>query len=166
MLPKILKGRVIFCSIDMNSPEKRFGALLLFFGVCLLLLGIFLISPISSLFEYSWVSSISLFFGMILTGLGFLIYCEFYSTSSFIGRLGSIFVTVSLACFAGVLVSITYTTLVKMKTVPIVFKGAILGYQVIPVQSYPFAWLFPIFLNSGIILFGVGMFLKIYSDYL
>lgn len=150
----------------MSPSEKRSGGLLSFFGVCLLLLGILLMSPIPSLFEYSWVSYISLFFGTILLILGFLVYCDFYSTSSFIGKLGSILVTVSSVCFAGVLISITYTMLVQIKTVAIVFKGAIVGYTVTPVQTYPFAWLFPIFLEWGIILFGIGIFLKIYSDYL
>jgi hypothetical protein len=150
----------------MSPIEKSSGILLILFGVCLLLLGILLMSPISSLFQYSWISSISLFFGAILSVLGFLVYCDFYSTSSFIGRLGSIFVTVSLACFAGVLMSVTYTALVEMKTVAVVFRGVIVGYKMIPVQTYPLAWLFPIFLWSGIILFGAGMCLKIYSDYL
>ena len=166
MLPKILKGRIILLFVDMISIEKHYGIPLILFGVCLLLLGILLMSPISSLFKYSWISSISLFSGAILSALGFLIYCDFYSTSSFIGRLGSIFVTVSLVCFAGVLMSVTYTALVQMKTVPIIFRGVIIGYEVIPVQTYPFAGLFPIFLWSGLILFGVGMCLKIYSDYL
>jgi len=152
--------------VDVSSILREYcGKLLILIGVGFLLLGIMFLSPISSLFEYSWVSAVGLFLGVVLTGLGFLIELGFYSTQRLIAKLGAFLITASLPCFSSVLVVVTYSVVTDYLLIPIIFRGTIQGYKVVPKLAYPFASFSGPLIVAGICLAVTGLISRVYSEY-
>jgi len=136
-------------------------------GICFLVIGVLFKSAFFTLYKFSWVSAVGLFFGTILIGVGFLALVEFYLVNDATGKVGCILATTSLVFFSFVLVAITYSVVSGYKLLIHRFRGAIYVEgmtEFVPVLSYPFWWLvFPLLL-AGICLLVARIILRAYSE--
>jgi hypothetical protein len=147
------------------SIDRISGKLLILVGIGFLVMGTLAMSSISSEVQYPWASPVGFFVGVMLVGTGFLIQLDFYSTRSLFGKFGSALVTSALPFFAGVFVSVTYSELVGYSSKTVIFRGAILGYDLVPILAYPFSWAaFPL-LIAGVSLAVFGIGLRVLSEF-
>ncbi|MGB9671584.1 MAG: hypothetical protein ACPLZY_00380 [Candidatus Norongarragalinales archaeon] len=138
------------------------GKLLILVGIIFLAMGLLSLATISE--SYPWLCGIGFLFGVPLTCVGFLVEIEFYSDSSFLGKVSSVIVTASLVFVAGFLMVISYRVVVGSRIVPIISHGYILGWKTIPITATPYGWLaLPLFV-VGVILLVFGVALRIFSE--
>lgn len=159
--------RSMFKSLRIEIIEfikYNYGKLLLVVGLCFLVLGMLSIVTLSE--TYPVLCGIGFLFGIPMMGVGFLVELDFYSSSSLSGKFGSIFVTTSLLFFAGVLASLSFKVVVGSRTVAVIFHGEIIGWRTVLITAYPYGWLALPLLIVGVILLGVGVALKFYSEVL
>jgi hypothetical protein len=144
--------------------RDSFGKLLILVGILFLVVGLLSLATISE--SYPWLCGIGFLFGVMLTGVGFLVEIEFYSDSSVLGKVSSTMVTASLVFVAGFLMVISYRVVIGSKVVPIISHGYILGWQTIPITATPYGWLaFPL-LVIGVLLLVFGVILRLLTEVL
>lgn len=144
-----------------ESIKNVCGKLLLIVGFGFVIIGS--LSAVTVSDSYPLLCGIGFILGFLLVGIGFLMELEFYSSLSFIGKLGSVFVTVSFLFFGGVLAALSFKVVAGSRTVAVIFHGEIVGWRTILTVAYPYGWLvLPLFI-SGLVFLFLGFVLKFYS---
>ena len=135
------------------------GKLMILASLPFFLVGMLWLNSLGTMF-----SAAGFFVGILLVAYGFLDVLGFFSVKwRSIAGLGVVLIAAAIAFLALSLGSIEFHTLVLTGYRPVIFKGAIISYEPV-MRSYPtFLWLTEITVKLALLLFAVGITLRVYA---
>jgi len=133
------------------------GKIMFAIGAILLLVGAFTLSMTGS-----WLSAGSVFFGILFVVFGVFVQLGFLSGNlRSLGGVGTISICLSIILFAFSLAVIEVVNITGIGVFPEIFRGAVLGYQIIMYSDRPYVGLSMLCMQFAIGFFVAGIVLKI-----
>jgi len=142
-----------------DSVRDHIGKLMLLIGSVLLVAGALTLKNFGSVF-----SAGSLFFGILLVVFGLMAQLGLFSDNlrSWNG-LGTIMMCFSIVFIAFSFAVIQFSEVNSADVVPIIFRGAVLGWKVVFSSERPYIWLSALFFQLGLVVLVVGIAIKIFN---
>ena len=139
--------------------KENLGKIMIFFGILALIPGILLLDAFGT-----FVSTFSLFIGILLIGYGFFSQVGLFSvTWRSINGVGTVLICVSIGFFALAIVSLQFQ-IVHAEPAVEIFRGLVIPFVRLT-GTRPFVYLFALGSQIGVVTLAAGMALKIYSHF-
>ena len=151
--------RMYFDLVDIvEFIKESWGKILFFIGMIFLVLSLLFLNRFGSL-----ESAFSLFFGLIFVAFSMFSQLDFFSVKlrSLTG-LGTILICISVVFLVFSIAAIQFVSIESVVYVREVFRGVPMGFRPIVTLGRPYAGIGQIFMQMGVLLFIVGIVLKVF----